>query len=136
MSLITNLVEANLSNEALGAAVSALATAGAVSNVELGAALSGSPVGDVNLTDVVSRVTTVSPPVPHLDDLSDSERDAIIRTIYQSFNNYRRRTVSALARETGLNNDDVLRLIEPIGDFRTSMGRTTGTTYVSIRDVS
>jgi hypothetical protein len=76
----------------------------------------------------VSGIATKSPTIPE----SPVARTALLDTIYGSFGTYRRRTVSALARSTGLTNDAVLELIEGNTDFRVSTGRNSGDVFISI----
>ncbi len=63
-------------------------------------------------------------------------RASLVNTVYDSFENFRRRSVDALSLATGLTPTAVLELISGNVDFRTSVGRESGKTYVSFSGLS
>ena len=53
--------------------------------------------------------------------------------IYDSFDNFDRRSIGALARITGLTEDVVSNIVADNNDFRVSTGRNTARTFISVR---
>jgi hypothetical protein len=130
MSLTTALasVAPNVSNEVLGT------VAKAFDANALGAALrpllgTFEPVATEN---AATGEGTKSPEIPE----SPVARTALLDTIYRAFETYRRRRASALARLTGLTSDAVVELVTGNNDFRVSVGRESGDTYISLVDVN
>lgn len=62
-------------------------------------------------------------------------RRALTQAIYNSFGEYRRRSVRALAQTTGLSQEAVLELLDGNTDFRISIGRDSGEQFVSVRGI-
>lgn len=117
-------VAPNVNNETLGTLARAFDpnALGAALRPLLGAA---EPVAT---TDAVEMVSVKSPVLPE----SPVARTALLDTIYNSFNKYRRRSTTALSVSTGLTPDAVLELIDGNGDFRVSQGTEGNNTYVSL----
>lgn len=77
---------------------------------------------------VTAEAVTKSPDVP----MNPTVTNALKESIYGAFGTYRRRTVAALARLTGLTPDAVVTLLRNNEDFRFSQGRDSDNTYVSL----
>jgi hypothetical protein len=130
MSLTTALAQVapNVSNETLGT------LAQAFDANALGAALrpllgSFEPVAT---EEGVSTASTKSPEIPE----SPVARTALLDTIYNSFGTYRRRSATALSRATGLTPDAVVELVTGNSDFRVSVGRDSGNTFISLNGLN
>jgi len=150
-----------LNNEVLGTVVVGLIEDGELSPAEFGALvrtalvsgvvpaatavptvlsdLIGEAVDSVTTFVPASAVADVAPiipetvPAPVLPE-SAAERAALTRTVYDSFTDFRRRSLGALSTATGLSTDAVLALIADNNDFRVSQG-SSGTTFVSVRGI-
>lgn len=130
MSLTTALaaVAPSVSNETLGT------IAQAFDPTALGAALRPllGTFEPVATNDAVSGASTKSPELPD----SPVAKTALLETIYNSFGTFRRRSAVALSRSTGLTPDAVIELVSGNDDFRVSVGRDSGNTFISLNGLN
>lgn len=128
MNTVIQQIAPNLSNEQLGLVVREFLISGALTPHQLGG----------TLRSVLQNAETSEAEVSVKTDVIPEDavaRTALLDTVYSGFENYRRRSVTALARLTGLTETAVLQLIDGNTDFRVSVGRESGNTFVSLTDI-
>lgn len=85
---------------------------------------------DNNDFEVISNRNTGAKMISTSEEVLGARADKII---YASFETFRRRSLGALARLTGLTEEFVRDIVETNSDFRVSGGRDTDRTFVSVR---
>jgi len=122
-SILNPLVANNVNPEVISDVAVSLVGNGVATKADLGALIFGGLQ--------VGNGTNAAPAAPAAP-VALSPREAL-DVIYGAFDNYRRRTITALVRKTGLPEQAVMSLVQGNGDFRVSRGRRSGKTYISIR---
>ena len=137
---LTFLVTAapGVSNEFLGSLVDGMVTRGHLDMYDLGVLIReglkfAEPPSDADITpDVPTTVEGDGLLGVDLPRFTSLGRQNLLSIIYDSYTRYRRRSLAALAVATGLLPSAVLELIDETNDFRKSVGRDSGKTYISI----